>query len=410
MLRLTASGAFLIAATYGLARFALGLFVPEMRNALGLTSTAAGWLIAASVAGYIVALLVAGRLLVRLSTRAVAVAAGVAATLGTLGIATASTPAGAGLAAASGGLSAGWASTSLAAAVQVHIAPHQRPTSQTVINAGTSVGLVLAAAAATMSGEAWRLAWLSFAVVAIAATASVIASLPQRGTPADGPRRKPLLRPTSARLVATALLLGGSSATFWGFAREQLVSVASLSPGQGHSAWLALGLGGLAGAAAGPVTERYGLPPVLAVVWASFAIGHAWFANDRLPLLMALLAVAVIGAGYMSLTGLTILWAVREHPDEPGAGVATAFLIVAIGQAVASPLAGMLIDAAGLRIAFLAAALVAGSGVLARPARADRDASGARSERARTVRGRSGPPAPPAPRRERRLRPRGACA
>jgi predicted MFS family arabinose efflux permease len=248
--------------------------------------------------------------------------------------------------------------------VQAQLLPRHRATSQTTINAGTSLGLILAAVGAMLAGQAWRQAWFAFAIIAMTATASAVASIDRPGGHVDGPPREPLLHRVSPRLGATALLLGVSSATFWGFAREQFISVASLSTGSGHSAWVALGIGGFAGAATGAATERLGLPPVLAVVWAGFAIGHAWLASGSLPLLSALVALAVIGAGYMSLTGLTILWAVRDHPQQPGAAVATAFLILALGQTVASPIAGALIDQAGLAPAFRAAALVAVLGVL----------------------------------------------
>ena len=52
---LVAPGLALIAVTYGLARFAYGLFLPEMREALDLSETVLGLIGAGSYAGYCVA-------------------------------------------------------------------------------------------------------------------------------------------------------------------------------------------------------------------------------------------------------------------------------------------------------------------------------------------------------------------
>src|SRR3712207_7747056 len=54
---LVAPGLAMIAVTYGLARFAYGLFLPEMRETLDLSETALGLIGAGSYAGYCMAVL-----------------------------------------------------------------------------------------------------------------------------------------------------------------------------------------------------------------------------------------------------------------------------------------------------------------------------------------------------------------
>jgi FtsH-binding integral membrane protein len=84
---------------------------------------------------------------------------------------------------------------------------------------------------------------------------------------------------------------------------------------------------------------------------------------------VALGAGAVIGAGYMALTGLVIVWAVQDQPEHPGAAVATGFLLLAVAQMLVSPVAGVIADGAGLPAAFALAAGVAAVGGLVRPRR-----------------------------------------
>lgn len=91
---------------------------------------------------------------------------------------------------------------------------------------------------------------------------------------------------------------------------------------------------------------------------------------------MALALAGLFGAGYMALTGLLIVWGVRERPQRPASGVAAAFLALAAGQIAASPVAGALAEHAGLPAAFAAAAAAAGLGALAGPARGGAAGSG----------------------------------
>jgi fucose permease len=56
---LVAPGLGMIAVTYGLARFAYGLFLPEMREAFDLSESILGLIGAGSYAGYCVTILIA---------------------------------------------------------------------------------------------------------------------------------------------------------------------------------------------------------------------------------------------------------------------------------------------------------------------------------------------------------------
>ncbi|MFO8076830.1 MAG: MFS transporter [Egibacteraceae bacterium] len=372
MNRLTVTGAGLIAVTYGLARFGLGLFMPEMREVFGLSATGAGWVMAAAFAGFFAALARAGDLIDRRGAREVAVAAGAAAALGTLTIALAQGPVLLAVGAALAGASTGWSTTALATAVERQLLARERTTAQTAINAGTSLGLVVAALAATLAGLAWRPVWLAFGVLAVAATALVAGEVRDVPAPAattttdEGAARRPRLG-LSTPLAATAILLGLSSAAFWGFGRELLEATGGLSPELSRMGWLAAGIGGVLGGAAGAAADRRGLAATLRLSWVGFALAHVGLAVGGVGAASALGLTALFGAGYMALTGLLIVWSVTERPLEPGTAVARTFLLLAAGQIAGSPMAGGLIDAAGLAPAFLASAALATLGLAALP-------------------------------------------
>jgi hypothetical protein len=77
-----APGLAMIAVTYGLARFAYGLFLPEIRESLDLSETALGYIGAGSYAGYCLAIVAALVFTSRTGPRFMAVAAGAVAVVG----------------------------------------------------------------------------------------------------------------------------------------------------------------------------------------------------------------------------------------------------------------------------------------------------------------------------------------
>jgi sugar phosphate permease len=81
----------MIAVTYGLARFAYGLFLPQMREALDLSESVLGLIGAGSYAGYCFAILVALVFTSRSGPRFMAVAAGAVAVVGMAAVAGAPT-------------------------------------------------------------------------------------------------------------------------------------------------------------------------------------------------------------------------------------------------------------------------------------------------------------------------------
>ena len=99
---------------------------------------------------------------------------------------------------------------------------------------------------------------------------------------------------------------------------------------------------------------------VLAAATATFAL-----AVRHYPVILA--AAAVFGAVYIALTGLQLLWGVRTYPDHPAFGVGAPFFLIAAGQAIGSPLIGLLSDVSTATTAFGVAAAGLALGAAVRP-------------------------------------------
>lgn len=376
--RLTAAGMSLIAVCYGLARFAYGLFVPSFRAEFGLDATVIGGVASGSYVGYCVAVVLATGATARWGARTVGVAAGACAAAGTGLVALApSTPVlvvGVVLA----GSSTGLASPPMARAVARHVAPRLEQRAQTVVNAGTGVGVLVSGPVALLvAGEQWRWAWAFFSAVAVVVTVWVARTVPSRSATAvetaapldaaPAPARG-WLPPGAATLLTAAVVMGLGSAAVWTYARD-VVTAAGLSDVTASAMWIALGAAGLLGALAGDLAARLGPGRCWTGAMLLLAAATAAFAVAPGTAVVALVAAAVFGAVYIAASGLLLLRGARTYPDRPVFGVGAAFLLLAVGQALGAPLLGLLTDALGTPQAFSIAAGLIVLGALFRPRR-----------------------------------------
>lgn len=374
---LTCAGLALVAVCYGLARFAYGLFVPVFRVAFGLDGTLLGAVAAGSYVGYCAAILAAAAAVARWGPRAVAVAAGMVATVG-MGLVVVA-PAGGVLAVGVliAGASTGVASPPMAEAITRWTPSGGRDRRQAIVNAGPGVGIAVSGPVALFAAGQWRLAWGCFVVIAVAVTVWVAWAVPPASrVMADPPvigavagRVRP--RGSSAgtwtvardrrswRLIAGASLFGAASTAVWTFGRDHVVQASSLSPGMSILLWVVLGVAELGGLAAGDLAGRFGLRRL----WAGslLLVAASTGVLGLLPgtTVAAFAAVASFGAAYVVLTTVVFFWATRLHPDRIPAAVATGFLTISAGQAIASPAVGGLVDHLGATGAFLTCAILA---------------------------------------------------
>jgi predicted MFS family arabinose efflux permease len=152
--------------------------------------------------------------------------------------------------------------------------------------------------------------------------------------------RGPQLGPWRLLVIPSvaAVIAGVGSALIWTFGPLLLTDAGSVATEQAGWLWIALGLGGSLGVLTGALVQRLGtrggwcffagaLALASAGVAVSVAIGSAWTAYA---------SMAIFGAGYMSLSGVLILWARNVWPGRAGAGTSMLFIALAIGQALGS--------------------------------------------------------------------------
>jgi predicted MFS family arabinose efflux permease len=360
---LVAPGLAMIAVTYGLARFAYGLFLPQMRESLDLSESVLGLIGAGSYAGYCLAVLGALVLTSRSGPRLMALAAGAAAVVGMAVISGAPTAWVLALGVLVAGSSSGLASPPMAEAVATAIAEGSQDRANALINSGTSIGVALSGPAALLVAEHWRMAWGAFALVGCAVVAWNAIAMPRKPVGEDrseGAARtnvpqlsvRYLVRSRSVPLFAAAAGVGFASAAYWTFSRDMVVRSGELSGTGSTIFWVVIGVSGLAGGLAGDLVRRFGLSAAFRVSVLCMAAAIGLLAAAPSVVLWAYSSAALFGSTYIMLTGIILVWSVSVFHERPSAGLGAAFLLIAVGQVFGSLTAGAVAGAAGLVVTF----------------------------------------------------------
>ncbi|WP_414164129.1 MFS transporter [Superficieibacter sp. BNK-5] len=345
-LPLAITGFALIAVTYGLARFSWGLMLPAVNHDIPLSASQAGTIAASSFAAYCIAVVGASPLSSRYGSRLSAIITALCAAAGLLLMAMATSPALLGVGVFIAGLSPGLASPSLADAVSLRVAEHRQPQVNTLINAGTSAGIILSVPILFFMPGGWRAACVVFALIALACLPLIVRDLPaeKRSHVRNGAR---LLTPAIKRLAVIAFISGFASAAWWSFGPQILQQQLHVGSKMTSMLWLTGGGAGILGVFTGPLINRLGLNVVYRVALFFMVItlliltfSHGF--NDGLYI-----AVSLAGVGYITLSGVLLVSGAAINPDAAATNVGIAFFMLAAGQAVGALIFGSLYASMG---------------------------------------------------------------
>lgn len=334
---LAAAGTLLIAATYGMARFGVGLLHPAMAVerpgiATALPSAGAAQFVSYCLAAGLAVSLLPGR------SRALAGAAGAVAGVGCLGLAS-STSAGWFVASAFlSGAGAGFASPALVGLLDAVVPERMAGTAQAMVNSGTSVGLVGAGALASAI-TAPSLAWPVMAAMCVATAAAVVVLSPGALAIDASPPRSEHRLPTLPMI--SALGAGVISAAVWTYGPTAVVARGAMESDQVGLLWTTLGLGGLAGAFIARPVARYGPARTFLLCTSMLLVGSiAVLAPGLEGRWWPLIGAACFGAAYMAMSGVLILWGRILDPERGAAITAWLFIALAVGQAMGAHILG----------------------------------------------------------------------
>ncbi len=385
------TGVGVMFACLGLGRFALGMLLPAMGEALQLDYAQMGLISTANFVGYMASVIfvggVAGRLgprttislglaLVGLSMALICSASGLAVILPLYFL----TGAGSGLAnIPMMGLVAGW------------FVKNWRGRAAGFMLVGNGLGIIFSGVMVplligALAGRGWRVAWLILGVTVLGMAA--LAAIALRNSPAqvgrqpmgtdrqtgvvEGTAGSASLSSSPVRSEATALmklglvysLFGATYAVYATFIVTSLVNERGFSTDAAGLFWSIVGVISLAsGPYAGYIADRFGRFSALAIIYTQFSVAHL-LALQSWPTPMLYLSIAAFG---LSLWGIPTVMAATiadlVGPLRASAAFGFVTIFFGIGQVTGPALAGFLAESTGLfDMAFLVcAALTAGA-------------------------------------------------
>ena len=368
-INLVAAAFMLTALSYGLARFAYGLFLPQIREELSLGMIAAGWIAGSSFAAYCLGIILAVCSSARFSARSIALAAGITATMGMALVGLARSEWSLGLGIALAGLSTGLTSPPLATAIGHRFAELDRPKANAVMNAGTAAGIIFSGLAALTVAGAWRELYAVFALLGAGVTAWLWFAVPASATheSPQGISFTLLRRPGLMPLCVGALLMGVSSTAVWSFGANILRGDFDFDAAQIAWTWIALGIAGLSGSVTGLLTNRFGTRRILACALLAMAAGTLGLVAASLSTVFAFVAISVFGAAYIIASGVYLIQGIDLLPGRPDLGLGIPFLVLALGQAAGAPLFGGIQEAIGTTATVALFSAVACLAIVCRP-------------------------------------------
>ncbi|SEK52569.1 Predicted arabinose efflux permease, MFS family [Kosakonia sacchari] len=348
-MKLGITGFALIAVSYGLARFSWGLMMPAVAQDIPFSPRLAGTLSACSFAAYCLSISAAATLNKRYGPRFPSAVSALSASLGLLLLAAAASPVMLGVGLFIAGISAGFSSPSLAAAVSRCVSASRQTQVNTLINAGTGAGIILSVP--LLLFLPWRTACIVFAVIALLCLWPVQRYLPHGAQP-QAEERETFLSRAVVRLALIALLSGMMSAAWWSFGPQVLRQQMAVADSLISILWCVCGAAGILGAFTGPIARYIGMRQVYRLALVFMAAPLLLMAFSHTFSWWLIPAVALCGAGYITLSGVLLVCGAEAVPATPASGVGIVFFMLAAGQVAGAVILGLVYAQAGVALAF----------------------------------------------------------
>jgi predicted MFS family arabinose efflux permease len=360
-------GAAVVGVAFGMARYAYGLTLPDVRSHFGLSEMLLGLMASGTFAGYLAGLVSAPRLAARRGPRAPTTVGGLCGIVGCATVALAQSPGVLAAGAVLGGSAAGWVWAPYSDIVTAVVPRRHHATVLAVITTGTSGGLVALGVLGMLAAfVSWRLTWAGIALAAAVAAVVNLRIVPRlRAGPngADAPRRSPLRR-VMVQPLAYAVLYFASCTVYFTYASDSARS-GGLDASAAAVVFVAVGGGGLVALSTGRMTRALGAPLVGTLSVCVVGCSLVLLSLGRTSLVVVLLSALLFGAGYMVGSAVLAVWTAEVVADRPGDGFTAALVVGALSSIAAPAVMGALIPVLGLPTMLVLVAASTGAGAVA---------------------------------------------
>ena len=356
-------GALVLVVAMSVGRFAYTPLLPYMRDATGLSTSAAGWIASSNYLGYVAGALSASWLCRSLGLRATVRLGLVASTVTTAAMAITTSSSGWAILRAIGGAASGWAMIAVSALVLTAAGDDRRHVANRMFS-GVGIGIILStlliAATASRTDDPARL-WLALGVASVVCSlaADVLLGRIDGPAPLRPPAGQRVPLPPDVRLLVASYACAGFGYVLTATYLVLIVRDADVGRWLEVVAWCVVG----ACAAVSTwfwarVGDRRGERRALVVAHAALAGGvmSAAFVPGTAGIIVG---SVLLGGTFAGITGVGVDLARRSHPADPTRAIAAMTTAFAVGQVIGPAVGGWLADRTGtFRVPSVVAAVV----------------------------------------------------
>ena len=346
--------------TYGIGRYAYGLFLPEIRRDFALDTLTLGLIAGFGTAVYLLSNTIASAIAIYFKPRTFTIIGGAVTTLGLalVGIAANAPTAVAGVLLASVG--AGIYTPALFEAIEAWLLPPWKSRAMGAINAGATPGKILTGLAAFWFQSSWQRAWLAMAAVGFGVTLWNAWLLPRRAVVHDATKamqhlnRRLFTRAACVPLYGTLVVYGLLFSVYLTFAVDLVSSVGAMKSPVDKLFWPLLGIAGLTTIFTGGAVGRYGVRVLLSVSLPLCGLSYSMLAFAPNSLWVILGSAVLFGATSIAPGTGFMVWGIRLFHERPSIGSGVVFLFLSIGTITGPILFGWMAPRLGATTVFLA--------------------------------------------------------
>lgn len=265
------------------------------------------------------------------------------------------------------GTSAGLCWTPFNDMVKSRLRPEAQAGALSAVSTGATLGVALAGATFLIAAHfdlSWRLAWVSFAILAVVALflSCLCPSCGSRQNSSPFPDLKTSLRPDVMPLLVIAFGFGAANAVYISYASVFVVETGGLAslPDELASAliFVIYGICGLVGLTTGWVEKRMGLWPLVTTIFATFSISSLLIILAPNSWVSVVLSAGLHGMAVMATSALLAFASLRLFPGSGTYGLTLALVTVAIGNVLGPMIVGHIARLADLQIGLYVCLLI----------------------------------------------------
>ena len=366
------AGTAMIGITYGLARYSYGLFLPYIENSFNLDLKMLGILGSSSYIGYLISTGFGSVISGKYGPKYPLLMGGLSAVIGMLLVSVASNYwlllTGITIA----GMSPGLAYPPLSDIVVISIKQNRRDTAFAIINAGTSLGVIIATPLSLLAGSNWRYAWLAFACISIFVTFWNFLMAPSVTISEKNKKQNKIeigwfLNKRSFKLFIWTFLFGIVTSVFWTYSVKFIetlnssLSIYNLTLSSETFTkifWFGVGISGILGVLAGKFINLFGLTAMLKSCFAFAVLSTLILPLYPANFLLLMLSSFLFGIAFMFGSAYVGIWSINVFHDRPSLGMGSAFLLLSLGQMLGPSIFGYIAQDYSLNIIFYIGAIL----------------------------------------------------